>query len=76
VKDDAECVAPSFAKQADAVSHGDAVRAARALDGAMIDSENYGLACFKRHDLDARLHPRPLFGQYKFSALKVLARLV
>ena len=39
MKDDAQGMAPSFAQRADAVAHGNAIGAASALDGAVVDGE-------------------------------------
>ena len=65
MKDDAQGMAPSFAQRADAVAHGNAIGAASALDGAVVDGEDPRLARLERHDMDPRLHPRPLLGQHQ-----------
>ena len=67
-------MAPSFAQRADAVAHGNAIGAASALDGAVVDGEDHRLARLERHDMDPRLHPRPLLGQHELAAGKLLSR--
>jgi hypothetical protein len=38
---------------------------------AIVDREHHGIDLFQRHYFDARLHPRPLLGQYKLAPLKI-----
>ena len=74
MKDDAERMASSFAKRADAVTHGDAVGAATALDRPVVDREDYRLARLERDHIRPRLHPRTLLGQHELAAGELLSR--
>src|SRR5262245_43424680 len=60
VKNDAGGVALARAQAADAVAHGDAIDAARALHRPVMHRKDHALPLRKRHDLGARLHARPL----------------
>jgi hypothetical protein len=51
------------------------VAAARALHRAMMHGEGHRIALTKCHDVGARLHARPLFGQDELAAFEVLAGL-
>lgn len=42
---------------------------------ALVHREGDGVALVERNDMGARLHPRALFGQHEFPALKVPAGL-
>lgn len=44
------------------------------LDRAIVDSEGDSVALAQRHNFDAALHARPLFGQREFSARKIAPR--
>ena len=75
VKDDAKRMALSFAKRAHPVPHCYSIDTATALDRPVVDGEDHRLSRFQRHDLDSRLHPRPLLGQDQFAARELCARL-
>ena len=66
----------SPAEPADAVAHGDAIGAARALHrAARARRRSRRRPGARRHDLGARLHARPLLGQHELAACEVAARL-
>ena len=58
------------------MAHVHAIDALAAADRAVVDREDHGVALAQGHDLDARLHARPLLGQDKLAALEVAAGLV
>ena len=58
---------------ADAVAHGDAIGAARALGRTMMHREDHRLALCERHHLRARLGAWPLLDQHEFTAGEILA---
>ena len=47
--------------------------AARAGDRTVIDREDHGVALAERHDLGARLHPRPGFDKHELAAGEIPA---
>ena len=75
MEDDADRVATTRAEPADAVAHVDAVGAARAFDGPVVDGKDHALALAERHDLGAGLHARPLLGEDELAAGEVGAGL-
>ena len=75
MKDDAERVAMTLTHRADPMAEVNAIVAASASDRAAIHGEHHTVALSERHHLDARLHTRSLFGQYKFTAVEILGRL-
>ncbi len=48
--------------------------AAGSPDRAAVHGEHHGVASSERHHFDAGLHPRPLFGQYEFTAVEIFGR--
>jgi hypothetical protein len=75
VENDPQGVAMARAQLADAVTHVDAVGAARAPHRPAVDREYDGVAFPQRRHRDARLHARALFGQDEFPTREVFARL-
>lgn len=75
VKYDAEREALALANFADAVAHLDAVGAARSGSRCFVDREHDRVTHPQRHDMQAGLHPRALFGQDEFAALEILSGL-
>jgi hypothetical protein len=72
VKNDAERMTLSRPDPADAVPEIDAVHAATALHGAIMNREHNAITLAKRHNHRPRLHTRPLLRQYEFATGKVL----
>src|SRR4051812_46317538 len=52
-----------------------AVRAAPAVDAAVVDVEHDAVALRERNDRRARLHPRALLGEHEFAARELPPRL-
>jgi hypothetical protein len=75
MKDDAERVAVTLAHRADPMAQVNPVVAAGSPDWTAVHGEHHAVALSERRHFDARLHPRPLFGQYKFTALEIFGRL-
>src|SRR4051812_13486431 len=68
VEDGARGVSPAGVHAADAGAEVDAVRAAPAVDRAVVDGEHDAVALRERNDHRARLHPRALLGEHEFAA--------
>src|SRR5258708_13478401 len=60
VENDADCMTVSRPDAADAVPQVDAIRAARTLNGPVMNCENNSVALTERHDHRPALHPPPL----------------
>src|SRR5689334_21569069 len=71
VENDAEDVPYARPHRADTMPHADAVISAEPPVRPMADREQNGIALRQRHDLDARLHARTLFGQHELAAGKI-----
>src|SRR5258708_7234866 len=74
MKDDAERVAMTLTHGADAMAQVNPVVAAGSPDWAAVHGEHHTVTLSERDHVDPRLHPRPLFGQYKFTALEIFGR--
>ena len=68
-------MAAAGTQAADAVAQVDAIAAAGTAHRPVMHCEYRGIAAAERHDLGARLHARPLFGEHEFAAGKIIARL-
>src|SRR5437764_1607560 len=75
MEDDAEGEALASAQARDAVAHGGAVPAARALHRPLVDGEDDCVALAERYDLAARLHARPLLDQHELAAVELPRRV-
>ena len=75
VEDHAQRVTLPGSHAADAVAEVDAIDPARATHGALVHGKDHGIPPSERHDLDARLHARPLLGQHELAAGELLAGL-
>jgi hypothetical protein len=75
MKDDAERVTVTLTHRADSVAQVNPIVAAGSSDRAAVHGEHHTVALSERHHFDARLHPRPLFGQHKFTALEIFGRI-
>src|SRR5260370_38822422 len=60
VENDADCMTVSRPDAADAVPQVDAIRAARTLNGPVMNCENNGVALTERHNHRPARHARPL----------------
>src|SRR5882762_8543955 len=67
VENHPERVAMSAANAAHAMAKVDAVDAARALEGTMVDREDHGVALAQRDGLGPRLHARTLLREHEFA---------
>jgi hypothetical protein len=74
VKDNAKGVALPGANAADAMTQIDPISAFRTSYRPVVNGEQDGVALSQRHHLNAALHSRPLFGQYKFAASEIPVR--
>ena len=68
-------VPPAGSNAAHAVAEINAIVALRPLYWPVMDREGHSITVLKGYHLDAALHARPLFGQDKLAARKVLARI-
>jgi hypothetical protein len=75
MKDDTNRVAAPGAETAYAVAQVHSIGSSGPLNRPMMNGKGNGIALRQRHNLGARLHPRPLFGQNKLAASKVFAGL-
>ena len=75
VKNDADSVAMTGADPADTMPHVHAIASAGALNRPVADGPHQAITAMERHDLDARLHPGPLLGEYELTAAEVGPRL-
>lgn len=71
VEDHADGMAVSAANAAHAMAKIDSANTASALNGAMVDSEDHGVALAQRDDLGPRLRARALFGQHEIASREV-----
>src|SRR4051812_12506820 len=67
-------MAMARAHAADAVAHVHAIDAAGSSDGPVMDGEDDGVALGERDHFGARLHARPLLGEYEFAAGEIAGR--
>ena len=74
MEDHAQGEALAAAHAADAVAQLDAIGAARALHGPVMDGEDHRLALSERHDLALRLRARALLDQQEFAAGEIRGR--
>jgi len=75
MKDDAESVAVTLTHRADPMAQLHPIVTAGSSDGAAVHGEHDSVSLSERHHFDARLHPRSLFCQHKFSAFEIFGRL-
>ena len=75
MEDDAGGVTHPRTETADAVAQVDPIGAPGALHRTIVDSKSDPIALAQRHDLGPALHARPLLGQDKLAARKILSRL-
>jgi hypothetical protein len=75
MKNDAEGVAVTLTHRTDAMAQVNPIVAAGSSDWAAVHGEHHTVALSERHHFDARLHPRSLFGQHKFTALEIFGGL-
>ena len=73
VENDADCMTVSRPDAADAVPQVDAIRAARTLNGPVMNCENNGVALTERHDHRPALHARTLLRHDELSSSEVRA---
>lgn len=73
MEDNTRRVAVPRTNAADTMPQIDAIEAACALDGTIVNGEHNAIALPKRHDNGAGLHPRSLFSHNEFSTFKILA---
>lgn len=67
MQNDADRMTQAGAHATHALTQIDAVAALRALDRAIVDREGDSVTLAKRHDFNAALHTRLLFGQREFA---------
>ena len=72
VENDAERMTMSRPDAADAVPEIDAIRAASARHGTMMNREHNTITLAKRHNDRPRLHSRPLLRHHEFATGKVV----
>src|SRR5262245_37747465 len=75
VENDAERMTMSRPEAADAVPEIDAIRAASARHGTMMNREHNAITLAQRHNDRPRLHPRPLLRHDEFATGKVMVGL-
>ena len=71
VENDTDRITVSRPDAADAVPEIDAIRAASALHGAIMNREHNSITLAKRHNDRPRLHTRPLLRHHEFATGKV-----
>ena len=74
VKDDTEHRSLTRTQPAHPVAELDGIYPSFSLYGTEVDREDDSIPLAKWHNLDARLHTRPLLGQYEFTAYEVPLR--
>jgi hypothetical protein len=74
VKDDAQRLTVPGPHPAHPVAQVDAIVAARPSHWTMADGKDDAVPLAERHDLDARLHARPLLGQHELATGEVSIR--
>ena len=56
---------------AHSVAHVDAIEAARAAQGSMMNRKDHSIPLKERNDIGSRLHPRPLLREDEFAAFEI-----
>ena len=75
MEDHAHRVAMARSDPADAVTHINAIEAARPLHRPDMHGKGHGIALAKRRHFSPRLHARSLFGQHEFATGEIFVRL-
>ena len=74
MKDDAKCMAVAGTHPAHPMAQVDPIAAARTLHRPMAYRKNHAIPLAKWHDLDVRLHARPLLRKDEFTSCEVVFR--